>query len=101
MTFPQQHLLSNKIKIKQLTDLQYNFEPIAVKQKLTELFSENAKVQLCYPFEDLDGAKGLFDNALMPLFEAIADLERRDTIIISGITDAGKQWVGCCGYFCE
>lgn len=100
MTSPQEYLLSNKIKIKQLTDLQYNFEPSAVKQKLTELFSENAKVQLCYPFEDLDGAKGLFDKALMPLLEAIPDLERRDTIIISGTTDAGKDWVGCCGYFC-
>lgn len=100
MTQAQQHLLSNKKKIKQLTELQYNFDPIAVEQNLIELFAESAKVQLCYPFEELHGPEGLFDKALKPLFEAIPDLERRDTIIISGTTDAGKNWVGCCGYFC-
>ena len=100
MTQAQQPLLSNKHKIKQLAELQYNFDPVAVKQNLTELFAKTAKVQLCYPFEDLDGADGLFDKALKPLFEAIPDLERRDTIMISGTTDAGKDWVGCCGYFC-
>jgi len=35
----------------------------------------------------------------MPLSDAIPDLERRDTIVMSGTTDSGKQWVGCCGYY--
>ena len=42
MTETQQHLLNNKIKIKQLAELQYNFESAAIKQKLTELFADNA-----------------------------------------------------------
>lgn len=95
-----QNHLQNKEKIHQLSKLQYNFDATNVRAFLTSLFAENAKVQLCFPFEDLEGGKGLFDSALKPLSEAIPDLERRDTIIMSGPTDKGEEWVGCCGYYC-
>lgn len=93
-------LLENKKKIHLLSQSQYNFDPIEVKNLLMQLFADNAKVQLCFPFEDLAGAKALFEQALLPLYQAIPDLERRDTIIISGPTDKGAEWVGCCGYYC-
>ena len=93
-------LLDNKQKIQRLSQIQYNFEPVAVKQNLIELFADNAKVQLSFPFEDLDGATGLFEHALLPLQASFPDLERRDTIIMSGSTDRGDDWVGCCGYYC-
>ena len=92
--------LKNKQRIVQLSQTQYNYEPEAVKADLVDLFSEAAKVQLCYPFEDLAGGLGLYEQALAPLKEAIPDLERRDTIIMSGATDKGLNWVGCCGYYC-
>jgi predicted ester cyclase len=93
-------LLENKKLIHQLSKALYNFEPNAVKQNLVELFASDSKVQLCFPFENLNDAQGLFEEALMPLFQSIPDLERRDHIIISGTTDRGDNWVGCCGYYC-
>lgn len=93
-------LLDNKQKIQRLSQIQYNFEPKAVKQNLVELFANEAKVQLSFPFEDLNGAIGLFEQALLPLHVSFPDLERRDTIIMSGATGRGDDWVGCCGYYC-
>ncbi len=95
-----QTLLENKKKIHQLSQSQYNFDAVAVKSLLIDLFTRDAKVQLCFPFEDLAGASALFDQAILPLSKAIPDLERRDTIIMSGPTDKGEDWVGCAGYYC-
>lgn len=96
----QQNLLENKKQIHQLGQLQYNFEPENVKRNLLSLFSPNALVQLCFPFEEMAGAEAFFNHALMPLFLSMPDLERRDTIIMSGPTAKGENWVGCCGYYC-
>ncbi|TLU66910.1 ester cyclase [Thalassotalea litorea] len=93
-------LLNNKQKIHQLSQTLYNFDADNVKALLSDLFTDHAKVQLCFPFETLDGSNGLFNQALKPLYQAIPDLERRDTIIISGPTGKGEEWVGCCGYYC-
>ncbi|WP_394176327.1 ester cyclase [Thalassotalea litorea] len=94
------NLQTNKQKIHQLSQALYNFEPATVKKHLVGLFADDAKVQLCFPFENLHAGIGLFEQALLPLSQSIPDLERRDTIIISGPTDKGEQWVGCCGYYC-
>jgi predicted ester cyclase len=96
----QKKLDECKEKIKKLSQIQYDFEPDKVEKCLLDLFATTAKVQLCFPFEDLDGAKGLFTDAIMPLYHSMPNIERRDTIIISGITDNGNIWVGCCGYYC-
>jgi hypothetical protein len=96
----QKKLDECKEKIKKLSQIQYDFEPDKVEKCLLDLFATTAKVQLCFPFEDLDGAKGLFTDAIMPLYHSMPNIERRDTIIISGITDSGNIWVGCCGYYC-
>lgn len=91
--------LANKEKIIQLSQSLYDFEPIQVKKQLTSLFAPQAKVQLCYPFENLAGAEGLYQDALLPLYQSIPDLEKRNTIIMAGATPNGDHWVGCCGYF--
>jgi predicted ester cyclase len=96
----QQILLENKNKIHQLSQLQYNFEPEAVKDNLLSLFSPNAVIQLCFPFEKITDIEGFFQQALIPLFQSIPDLERRDSIIMSGPTAQGSHWVGCCGFYC-
>jgi predicted ester cyclase len=56
-------------------------------------------VRLAHPFEDLDGAAGLYARAYEPLHGALPDLERRDTIVIAGESPGGANWVGCCGYY--
>ncbi|OFA32113.1 polyketide cyclase [Glaciecola punicea] len=96
----EKQLYECKQKIKNLSQVQYNFEPDKVQQCLLDLFATKAKVQLCFPFEDLNGADGLFADAIMPLYQSMPNIERRDTIIVSGITENGKIWVGCCGYYC-
>jgi predicted ester cyclase len=96
----KQILLDNKNKIHQLSQLQYDFEPEAVKDNLLSLFCPNAVIQLCFPFERMTDVEEFFDQALMPLFQSIPDLERRDTIIMSGPTTKGSTWVGCCGFYC-
>lgn len=92
--------LANKHRIIKLSQCQYNFDPIEVQADLIDLFAEQANIQLCYPFESFTNASDFFDQALKPLNQAIPDLERRDTIIMSGETERGEAWVGCCGYYC-
>ncbi len=95
----QSHL-KNKQKIVRLAQSQYNFAPSQVKNELKELFSAKADIQLCYPFEYFSNSDDFFEHALMSLYKSMPDLERRDTIIMSGETERGDAWVGCCGYFC-
>lgn len=96
----QKQLHECKQKIKNLSQIQYDFEPDKVEKCLLDLFATTAKVQLCFPFENLANAAALFSEAIMPLYQSMPDMERRDTIIVSGVTDNGKVWVGCCGYYC-
>ena len=56
-------------------------------------------IRLAHPFETLDGPEHFLEAALLPLREAVPDLERRDTIVIAGADPAGAGWVGCCGYY--
>lgn len=78
---------------------QYDYESVPVRATLLAAFHPDAVVHLAAPFEDLDGAKGLYDLAYAPLYQAIPDLERRDTIVIAGPSPQGVDWVGCCGYY--
>lgn len=100
ITAIEKQLYECKQKIKNLSQAQYNFNPDTVKQCLLDLFANKALVQLCFPFENLNGADGLFAEAIMPLYRSMPNMERRDTIIVSGLTDGGNIWVGCCGYYC-
>lgn len=90
--------LANKALIKRLTAAQYDFESANVQHVLNTTFHSSAKVQLCFPMENLAGAGELYSEALAPLHEAFSDLERRDTIIVSAVA-GNADWVGCCGYY--
>jgi predicted ester cyclase len=89
----------HKALIQPLRRALYDYEPQAVQAALARTFDAAAKVHLAYPFEDLDGAEGLYRNALVPLYRALPDLERRDTIVIAGTTPHDADWVGCGGYY--
>lgn len=91
--------LENKKRIVELVHSQYDFEANTVKSKLQSIFAAEAKIQLCFPFEMLPDVDTFFDTALLSLHKAMPDLERRDTIIMSGETTHENSWVGCCGYF--
>ena len=92
----------NKAAICNLRLAMYDFSPDHVRAEIDNLFTPDAVVHLAHPFETLSGPAGLMDDALMPLFHAFPDLERRDYIVMAGA--AGGQtdesdWVGCCGYY--
>ena len=89
----------NKSLIGQLRQAMYNYKPKKVLETLAKVFHDNAIVHLCFPFEVLDGAEGLFTESYIPLYRATSDLERRDTIVIAAPTAEDDNWVGCCGYY--
>ena len=76
-----------------------NFEKNRVKYYLDELFSTDSKVKLCHPFGTVNGSEGLMQTALLPLHEAMNDLERRDMIVLAGTTPEGQDWIGCMGNY--
>lgn len=76
-----------------------NFSIDSVSQALRALFSTNASVKLCYPFDTLKGHDQLMDLCLKPLYQAMPDLERRDMILMAGTTPEGRHWVGTMGNY--
>ncbi|MEM8590774.1 MAG: ester cyclase [Pseudomonadota bacterium] len=90
---------ADKALIQPLRFALYDYEPEAVRMALFKTFHPDAIVHLAYPFEDLDGADGLYEAAFSPLHDALPDLERRDTIVIAGDSKTGANWVGCGGYY--
>ena len=89
----------NKALIRPLREALYDYAPEAVRAALGRVFHREAEVHLATPFEDLDGAEGLYGEAFAPLHAAFPDLERRDTIVIAGNGTEDARWVGCCGYY--
>jgi len=89
----------NKRALASLRQAQYDFEPAQVQAALRSAFLPGATVRLAHPFEDLDGADGLFHRVYRPLYAALPDLERRDLIVIAGPSATGADWVGCCGHY--
>jgi predicted ester cyclase len=89
----------NKAALAPLRGALYNYEPQAVRAALTAVFRADAVVHLATPFEDMDGPQALYRDAFEPLYRAIPDLERRDTIVIAGPSAVPGDWVGCCGYY--
>lgn len=89
----------NKALVQPLRQALYDFEEGPVRSALLEAFHRDAQVYLAYPFENVGGAEDLFRNVLLPLRNAIPDLERRDTIVMAGETPQGSNWVGCAGYY--
>jgi predicted ester cyclase len=76
----------------------YDTHESTLPEQLREVLKPDCQVHLAYPFEELDGPEGLFQNAYRPLLTAIPDLERRDYIVIAG-GDVTGNWVGCTGYY--
>ncbi|XQW86336.1 ester cyclase [Thalassotalea piscium] len=89
----------NKNVIKPFSQALYDYDENKLIKAINKVFSPKAKLQLSFPFETLSGRESLFENVYKPLSHAIPDLERRETILISGTADDGSIWVGCCGYY--
>ena len=89
----------NRAALTPLRKALYDFDPEVVSRALQAVFHPQAVVHLATPFEDLDGPLGLYGHGFRPLYHALPDLERRDTIVMAGPGGSGANWVGCCGYY--
>ena len=90
---------ANKLATLPLRTALGEFEPECVDRELNELFVPNAPIHLAHPIETLAGPEEFLQQALLPLATAIPDLERRETIVMSGRSRIGQDWVGCAGYY--
>lgn len=91
----------NSIK-QQLTAYQQatrTVQSTSLGKTLNDSFADDVDLKLCYPFGNLRGSIAFHDNCLLPLFEAIPDLERRDLIVLSGTTSQGQDWIGTMGNY--
>jgi len=89
----------NKALIAPLRSAMYDFDEAGVRNALTGVCAPDVLFRLSHPFGDLTGSDAVYDSAYAPLYQAIPDLERRDTIVMAGATESGEDWVGCCGYY--
>lgn len=78
----------------------YDFTESLVRKELNHLVNENARIHMCYPINNTIGPDNFYEKSLKKLYLAFPDLERRDYIVMSGITEKDYSWVGTCGIYC-
>jgi predicted ester cyclase len=76
-----------------------SFEIPLVAASISQSFADDAVINLCHPFGPQDGAAAFLENCLLPLHQAMPDLERRDMILLAGTTAEGQDWIGCMGNY--
>lgn len=89
----------HKALVAPLRAAMYDFEEKPVRAALDALLAPDALTRFAHPLGDARGAEAFYDRVYAPLFNAIPDLERRDTIVTAGTTPEGAEWVGCGGYY--
>ena len=92
-------LAALKSKLSRYRAAQYDWDRSSVFGHLAEMSNDQTLFRVCAPFGDIKGPTAFFDQTYGKLETALPDLERRDHIVISGIDDHGKHWIGCCGHY--
>ncbi|MEM6323505.1 MAG: ester cyclase [Pseudomonadota bacterium] len=90
---------ANKIALEPLRHAMVDFDAQSVRNALREVIAPDAVLHMPYPLGDMVGPDAYYDTCYAPLFEAMPDLERRDWIVMAGLTDHGDAWVGCGGHY--
>ena len=91
---------TNKALIAPLREAMYNFDAEGVRAALRALIAEDAIIHMPYPLDDMTGPDAFYDTCYAPLFQSMPDLERRDWIVMGGLTaDHEEDWIGCGGHY--
>ncbi len=90
----------HKELIAPLRAAMYDFDADVVRAALHDVCADDVVFRLSFPFESTVGVDAYFDKVYAPLLRAVPDLERRDTILMSGPTPEGHDWIGCGGFYC-
>ena len=72
---------------------------VDIRQALLDVCATDALFRMSYPFGDLHGPDAFYSQCLEPLLVAMPDLERRDMIVLSGVTPEGLEWIGTMGNY--
>ncbi len=90
---------ANKATIAPLREAMVDFDATKVQAELARLMAPDAVLHMPHPFGDLTGPQEYYDTCFAPLLEALPDLERRDWIVMGGVTEHGGNWIGCGGHY--
>ena len=90
---------SNKTSMSKLRSAMYNFDETDTRKVISSLFTPDAIIHMPLPLGDMTGPDELYDTCYKPLLRSVPDLERRDWIVVGGLTKAGDEWVGCGGHY--
>ena len=87
------------LKIQILREKMRAFSADEVQHLIHQVISQEATIHMCYPFGDLIGPIEYFDMVYQPLLKSIPDLERREMICVTGITEKQQTWLGTMGNY--
>ncbi|MGR3500907.1 ester cyclase [Pseudaestuariivita sp.] len=76
-----------------------SFDPARVRAALADLLTPDAVVHMPHPLGDFTGPEAFYGACYAPLLDAMPDLERRDWIVMGGLTEHGDNWIGCGGHY--
>jgi len=88
-----------KAQTASLRSAMADFDDVSVRRALANVFSNDAKISMCYPFGELSGPNDFYEGVYGQLLNAIQDLERRELIVLAGTTPEGQDWVGMMGNY--
>ncbi len=88
--------LANKQRFKSYADaLAY---PGGFDRAVADIFTQDARINVVHPFNEITGAQAYLATFLEPLQAAFEGLYRRDYILTGGAF-GGSDWVTCTGYY--
>ena len=61
-------------------------------------FTDDAKINVVHPFNEIDGSDDYLYNFLLPLQNSFIGLFRRDDIFMFGEFE-GQEWISSTGYY--
>jgi hypothetical protein len=68
----------------------YNFDPDKAQRELGTVTGPSALFRMSTPFETCHSAEELFEKTYRPLSVSLPDMEYRDMIRISGLSQSGQ-----------
>ncbi|MEM9715475.1 MAG: ester cyclase [Pseudomonadota bacterium] len=89
----------HKSLIAPMRHAMYNFDEASVRAAMADLMADDALIQMPHPFGTMTGPDALYETCYKDLFDAMPDLERRDWIVMGGLTEHGGHWIGCGGHY--
>ena len=71
----------------------YDGDDTTLKAAIDKFFAPDAKILMCFPFQEMTGAKALWEQVYAPLRAASPDIERRDFIVMTNPRWNSVNWV--------